>query len=34
VDLIAEYDAMFKNREFFETFCRRIYDDILEREKK
>jgi hypothetical protein len=33
VDLIAEYDAMFKNREFFETFCKRIYEDVSEKEK-
>jgi hypothetical protein len=34
VDLIAEYDQMCKNREFFETFCKRIYQDVLEKEKK
>ncbi|MEM3112333.1 MAG: hypothetical protein QXY90_04765 [Candidatus Anstonellales archaeon] len=34
VDLIAEYDRMFKNGEFFETFCKRIYRDVLEKEKK
>jgi hypothetical protein len=33
VDLVAEYDAMCKQRSFFETFCRRIYQDILEKEK-
>jgi len=34
VDLIAEYDQMCKNREFFETFCKRLYQDFLEKEKK
>lgn len=34
VDLIAEYDQMCKNREFFETFCKRIYQDVLEKEKQ
>jgi hypothetical protein len=34
VDLIAEYDQMCKNRSFFETFCKCIYDNVLEKEKK
>jgi hypothetical protein len=34
IDLIAEYDQMFKNRKFFETFCKRIYQDVLEKKKK
>jgi hypothetical protein len=33
VDLIAEYDAMCKQRSFFETFCKRIYQDVLEKEE-
>ena len=34
VDLIAEYDAMCKNRSFFETFCKRIYRDFSEEEER
>lgn len=34
VDLIAEYDSMCKQRSFFETFCKRIYQDVLEKEKQ
>ncbi|MEM3112367.1 MAG: hypothetical protein QXY90_04935 [Candidatus Anstonellales archaeon] len=34
VDLIAEYDQMCKNREFFETFCKRMYEGVLEKEKR
>jgi hypothetical protein len=33
VDLIAEYDSMCKQRSFFETFCKRIYQDVLEKKK-
>ncbi len=34
VDLIAEYDDMCKNRAFFETFCKKIYNDVQEKEEK
>lgn len=34
VDLIAEYDQMCKNRDFFETFCKRTYQDVLEKQGK
>lgn len=30
--LVSEYDRMCRNREFFETFCRRIYEDNLGKE--
>jgi len=33
IDLMEEYDRMCRKREFFETFCRKIYSDSLEREK-
>ena len=33
VDLIAEYDAMCKQRSFFETFCKRLYQDFLEKKR-
>ncbi|TBR09334.1 MAG: hypothetical protein EPO62_05150 [Candidatus Nitrosotenuis sp.] len=31
VNLIAEYDQMCKNRKFFETFCKRIYESNQEK---
>ena len=34
LDLITEYDQMCKNGDFFETFCKRIYEGVLEKEKK
>lgn len=34
VDLIADYDSMCKNRDFFETFCKRIYKGVLEKERE
>ena len=34
IDLIAEYDRMFKDRNHFDRFCKCIYKDILEKEKK
>lgn len=33
VDLIAEYDQMCKNRDFFETFCKKLYQDFLEKKR-
>lgn len=34
VSLIAEYDRMFKDRNYFDRFCKIIYKDVLEKEKK
>lgn len=34
VDLIAEYDRMFKDRDYFERFCKTVYRDVLEKEHK
>lgn len=34
IDLIAEYDRMFKDRDHFERFCKIAYKDVLEKEKK
>ncbi|MFY9300026.1 MAG: hypothetical protein WAO91_02390 [Candidatus Nitrosotenuis sp.] len=33
MDLIAEYDRMFKDKDHFERFCKCIYDSVLEKEK-
>jgi hypothetical protein len=33
-DLIEEYDRTFKSYGLFETFCKRIYQDVLEKEKE
>ncbi|QLH08570.1 hypothetical protein [Candidatus Nitrosotenuis sp. DW1] len=32
IDLIAEYDRMFKDKNHFDRFCKIIYKDILEKE--
>lgn len=29
IDLISEYDAMFKNRQTFDNFCRQVYRKLL-----
>jgi hypothetical protein len=34
VDLIAEDDRMFKDRDYFERFCKTVYRDVLEKEKQ
>lgn len=34
LDLIAEYDRMFKDREHFDRFCKIIYNDVMEKERK
>jgi len=34
VDLITEYDSMCKQRSFFETFCKRLYQYFLEKESR
>lgn len=34
MDLIAEYDRMFKDRNHFERFCKCVYENVLEKEKK
>lgn len=34
IDLIAEYDRIFKDRNHFDRFCKIIYKDVLEKEKK
>lgn len=34
VDLIVEYDQMCKNRYFFETFCKKIYEGVLDKRNK
>lgn len=34
MDLIAEYDRMFKDRDHFERFCKIIYESVLEKEKQ
>lgn len=33
VDLVAEYDRMFKDGDHFERFCKCVYDSVLEKEK-
>lgn len=33
MDLIVEYDRMFKDGKHFERFCKIIYEDVLEKEK-
>jgi hypothetical protein len=33
-DLIEEYDRTFKSYGLFEAFCKRIYQDVLEKEKE
>lgn len=33
-DLISEYDRMFEDRKFFDSFCKNIYKGVLENENK
>lgn len=33
LDLIAEYDRMFKDRNHFERFCKIVYESVLEKNK-
>lgn len=34
IDLIAEYDRMFKDKNHFDRFCKIIYKNVLEKEGK